>query len=303
MEISGPAFAAPDTESVFTVTDTTGLQTLSWTATGPDDFTASSNGEQFALTTPTGGSYTITVTATDPEGDTYTATVTLSVLGDITGHQFADEIVWLAEQGITRGCSQQPLRYCPQDPVTRAQMATFLTRALNLQTPQQPAGFQDVNPASVHAPSIEALYAERITLGCAQQPLRYCPQDPVTRAQMATFLTRALNLQTPQQPAGFQDVNPASVHAPSIEALYADTHNPRLRPTTPALLPPRPRHPRPNGRVPIPGPPPHSSRQLELGSPVPTSRNPHQPCQGQTHAADDRDPRGADNQAAASSGK
>ena len=221
VEISGPAFAAPHTESVFTVTDTTGLQTLSWTATGPDDFTASSNGEQFALTTPTGGAYTITITATDPNSDTYTATVTLSVLGDIAGHQFADEIIWLAEQGITRGCSQQPLRYCPQDPVTRAQMATFLTRALNLQTPQQPAGFQDVNPASVHAPSIEALYATQITRGCSQQPLRYCPQNPVTRAQMATFLTRALNLQTPQQPAGFQDVNPASTHAVSIEALYA----------------------------------------------------------------------------------
>ena len=221
VEISGPAFAAPHTESVFTVTDPTGLQTLSWTATGPDDFTASSDGEQFALTTPTGGAYTITVTATDPEGDTHTATVTLSVLGDIAGHQFADEIIWLAEQGITRGCSQQPLRYCPQNPVTRAQMATFLTRALNLQTPQQPAGFQDVNPASTHAVSIEALYATQITRGCSQQPLRYCPQNPVTRAQMATFLTRALNLQTPQQPAGFQDVNPASTHAVSIEALYA----------------------------------------------------------------------------------
>ena len=221
VEINGPAFAAPHTESVFTVTDTTGLQTLSWTATGPDDFTASSNGEQFALTTPTGGSYTITVTATDPEGDTHTATTTLSVLGDIAGHQFADEIIWLAEQGITRGCSQQPLRYCPQNPVTRAQMATFLTRALNLQTPQQPAGFQDVNPASTHAVSIEALYATQITRGCSQQPLRYCPQNPVTRAQMATFLTRALNLQTPQQPAGFQDVYPASTHAVSIEALYA----------------------------------------------------------------------------------
>ena len=221
VEINGPAFAAPHTESVFTVTDTTGLQTLSWTATGPDDFTASSNGEQFALTTPTGGAYTITVTATDPEGDTHTATVTLSVLGDIAGHQFADEIIWLAEQGITRGCSQQPLRYCPQNPVTRAQMATFLTRALNLQTPQQPAGFQDVYPASTHAVSIEALYATQITRGCSQQPLRYCPQNPVTRAQMATFLTRALNLQTPQQPAGFQDVYPASTHAVSIEALYA----------------------------------------------------------------------------------
>ena len=74
VEISGPAFAAPRVGSVFTVTDTTGLQTLSWTATGPKNFTASGNGERYALTTPAGGAYTITITATDSNGDTHTAT-------------------------------------------------------------------------------------------------------------------------------------------------------------------------------------------------------------------------------------
>ena len=52
----------------------------------------------------------------------------------------------------------------------------------------------DVDPDGVHAPSIEALYAAGITTGCTQQPLQYCPNRPVTRAQMAAFLHRARHL-------------------------------------------------------------------------------------------------------------
>ena len=99
----------------------------------------------------------------------------------------------LAAAGITVGCSTEPLRYCPHSPVTRAQMATFLTRALGL-APAEPAGFADVDPGSTHAADIDALAAAGITVGCATEPLRYCPDSPVTRAQMATFLTRALGL-------------------------------------------------------------------------------------------------------------
>jgi len=44
---------------------------------------------------------------------------------------FFDDIEWLADQGITRGCNP-PVndRYCPDDPITRGQMAAFLRRAL-----------------------------------------------------------------------------------------------------------------------------------------------------------------------------
>ena len=127
----------------------------------------------------------------------------------------------LAAAGITVGCATEPLRYCPDQPVRRAQMATFLAQALNLEPPDQPAGFTDVDPQSVHALNIEALAAAGITVGCATEPLRYCPDQPVRRAQMATFLVRALNLEPPDQPAGFTDVDPQSVHALNIEALAA----------------------------------------------------------------------------------
>ncbi len=114
---------------------------------------------------------------------------------------FADvgEDVWwvgyvekLAELGITRGCDLNPARYCPEQPVTRAQMASFLTRAFDLE-PAEPAAFTDT-VGNVHADPIDALAAANITIGCASHPARYCPTKPVTRAEMATFLARALNL-------------------------------------------------------------------------------------------------------------
>ena|SRR5690606_26053027 len=46
---------------------------------------------------------------------------------------FAADIEWLASEGITRGCNPpQNTRFCPNDPVTRGQMAAFLVRALGL---------------------------------------------------------------------------------------------------------------------------------------------------------------------------
>ena len=56
-----------------------------------------------------------------------------------------------------------------------------------------PAGFTDVNATSVHAKNIDALYAAEVTTGCGTDPLRFCPDRAVTRAQMASFLIRALN--------------------------------------------------------------------------------------------------------------
>ena len=122
---------------------------------------------------------------------------------------------------ITVGCSQTPKQYCPDQPVTRAQMASFLARALSLEPPDQPSGFVDVDAASVHASNIGAIYAAEITVGCSQTPKQYCPDQPVTRAQMASFLARALSLEPPDQPSGFVDVDAASVHASNIGAIYA----------------------------------------------------------------------------------
>ena len=110
-----------------------------------------------------------------------------------------DEGLWwapfverLAALEVTAGCGVDPLRFCPDDPVTRAQMATFLTRAFSLE-PGPPAGFEDV-AGGVHSGSIDALSALEVTAGCGVDPLRYCPDEPVSRGQMATFIARAEGL-------------------------------------------------------------------------------------------------------------
>ena len=99
----------------------------------------------------------------------------------------------LMDLGVTRGCATEPARFCPEDPVTRAQMASFLSRAFGLEVPEGPleVEFSDVGEG-VHTDSIYALLASGITVGCAAEPeARYCPDRPTTRAQMASFLKRA----------------------------------------------------------------------------------------------------------------
>jgi hypothetical protein len=107
---------------------------------------------------------------------------------------FEADIEKVAAAGVTVGCNP-PIndRFCPNDRLTRAQMATLLARALELQ-PRQDGRFVDI-AGSVHAQSINAIAAIGVTKGCNPPANdRYCPGEPVTRAQMASFLARALGL-------------------------------------------------------------------------------------------------------------
>ena len=107
-----------------------------------------------------------------------------STFADTKGHVFAADISALADAGITRGCG--PGRFCPDEPVTRGQMAAFLVRALKL--PAGKATFADTK-GHVFAGDVAALADAGITRGCG--PDKFCPDQPVTRGQMAAFLVRA----------------------------------------------------------------------------------------------------------------
>ncbi len=111
------------------------------------------------------------------------------------GYWAEDEIYRLYASGITTGCSQDPLLYCPEQEANRAEMAVFLERGINTPGYQPPQGtgtlFADV-PITYWAVNwIEQLYSDGITTGCAVDPLRYCPNLPVTRAEMAVLLLRS----------------------------------------------------------------------------------------------------------------
>jgi hypothetical protein len=110
-------------------------------------------------------------------------------------HWAAAWIKQLAVDGITGGCGGG--NYCPEAAVTRAQMAVFLLRsryAVSYSPPNVGAGtgFGDVPTDYWAAAFIKQLVSESITAGCGGG--NYCPEAPVTRAQMAVFLVRTFRL-------------------------------------------------------------------------------------------------------------
>jgi hypothetical protein len=126
-------------------------------------------------------------------GSSYSPPDMIPTFTDIGGHWAEDWIEALKNDGITSGCGTGI--YCPENTVTRAQMAVFLLKAkhgASYSPPPATGTFSDVPADYWSAAWIEQLAAEGITSGCATG--LYCPENPVTRAQMAVFLVKAFNL-------------------------------------------------------------------------------------------------------------
>ena len=112
---------------------------------------------------------------------------------DDEGSPYEDFINRLAATGITTGCASD--RFCPGDVVTREQMAAFLVRGY--QYPENSTDRFTDDEGSALEDFINRLAAAGVTTGCTAD--RFCPDDPVLREQMATFLVRAEGL-TPITP-------------------------------------------------------------------------------------------------------
>ncbi len=118
----------------------------------------------------------------------------LGTFVDDNGSVFEDSIDWLAVERITMGCNP-PVndRFCPRDPVTRGEMAAFLVRAMGYVDDGGGDLFVD-DDANVFEGAIDRLGAAGVTEGCNPPTNdRFCPDDPVTRGQLAAFLKRALD--------------------------------------------------------------------------------------------------------------
>jgi hypothetical protein len=132
---------------------------------------------------------------------------------DIAGHPHEENIRRLRAAGVTNGYSDNTYR--PQENVTRAQMATFIRRAAKLPPGGNP-GFHDVASSHPHYEGIAAVAAAGIAHGRADGNFR--PSNDVTRGQMASFLSRALEL-SPLDNQSFSDVGRDHPHYGTIEAL------------------------------------------------------------------------------------
>lgn len=118
---------------------------------------------------------------------------------DTDGHTHEANIDKVAAAGIASGFSDGTFR--PDSPVTRAQMATFMTKGWDLTAAESP--FTDTD-GDVHEASIGAVAAAGITSGCTATT--YCPTANITRGQMAVFLSRAEGLTPVEGDGGLCDI-------------------------------------------------------------------------------------------------
>jgi regulation of enolase protein 1 (concanavalin A-like superfamily) len=129
------------------------------------------------------------------------------------GSSHARAIDEMARSGVTQGCA--PRRFCPDEKLTRAQMASLMARMLRVaQTDAVP--FTDVGRTSPHAGNVAALASLDILRGCDTK--RFCPARSVSRAQMASVIARAFGLTANGSHPGFSDLT-GGVHEPAVRAL------------------------------------------------------------------------------------
>jgi hypothetical protein len=112
---------------------------------------------------------------------------------DDDGNTHEANIEIIAAADITRGCNPPDNdEFCPDRNITRGEMAAFLNRAFNLQP--GPDAFVD-DETSTFEGDINAIAAVGITRGCNPPTNdRFCPNDDLTRGEMAAFLNRAFGL-------------------------------------------------------------------------------------------------------------
>jgi hypothetical protein len=113
---------------------------------------------------------------------------------------FFDYISLMSSDHITAGCSTTPPLYCPDTPVTRAQMAVFVVKALDLATgttlTYTPTPyFLDVpasgSPDSIYFPYVQRIKDLGITAGCSTTPPDFCPDISIPQGQMAVFMIKS----------------------------------------------------------------------------------------------------------------
>ena len=143
-------------------------------------------------------------------------------------HPYHDQIEALYQAGYVSGCSTNPLMYCPEQTMNRAESAVFLERGIHNGTynPPTPSSqvFADLPLDSWAAGWVTGLWQDKYTAGCGTNPLMYCPWQGHTRAEGAVFYLRMLHgaNYAPPEPTQqtFADVPLGTWYAKWAEAAY-----------------------------------------------------------------------------------
>ncbi len=146
------------------------------------------------------GEFTFTYEPIDTGTEPQPATGFVDVPADA---YYKDAVDWAVAKDVTAGTSATT--FSPNRPCTRAQVVTFLWRAMGEPAAQSAGTFTDVSADSYYAKAVDWAVEKGITAGTSKTT--FSPDQPCTRAQVVTFLWRAMD--KPQEMNGadlFTDV-------------------------------------------------------------------------------------------------
>lgn len=109
---------------------------------------------------------------------------------DIANNVHVNNIALLAVDGVTRGCDAE--LFCPDALVMRGQLATLLAELFDL--PETDEEFFDDLDGHTHRNGVNRLAAAGIVLSCDDSLTAFCASTPVSRADVAVYVARAMGL-------------------------------------------------------------------------------------------------------------
>ncbi len=180
-----------------------------------DDLTVTDkDGNKLKLTNKGNGQYTFTMPAGKVDVNaTFAKETETSPFTDVaTNAYYYEAVKWAADQGITGSIGNG--LFGPNQPCTRAQIVTFLWRAVGSPEPKNMSNFSDVPADSYYAKAVAWALENGITTGTGDG--KFSPDATCTRAQSATFLFRASKASANGAPA-FSDVAATAYYAEAVK--------------------------------------------------------------------------------------
>ena len=173
------------------------------------------DGKAIAVKDLGGGKYSFVM----PDGKVTVTPILVPASGPATGFAdvakdayYADPVAWAVENGITKGTSETT--FSPGDSCTRAQMVTFLWRAMGEPEATAEGGFTDVQSVSYYEMAVAWALEKGITNGLSADV--FGSDQTVTRAQMVVFLWRLAGSPAVEDGVRFTDVPAESWYAAAV---------------------------------------------------------------------------------------
>lgn len=210
-----PTLAIPCSYASAAVTDPDGKQIPCTIENGEIRFTVTVSGAYIIRNT--GSSPVIPAEPAAPAqkpGEQEPETEKLPFTDIAKGQYYYDAVRWAVEKEITSGVSETS--FAPDAPCTRAQLITFMHRAMGSPVPDGgAAGFADVPAGAYYADAVRWAVEHGVTSGLTAD--RFGPDAACTRAQFVTMLHRAAGSPAPKESAmPFTDVPAGSYYEAAV---------------------------------------------------------------------------------------